>query len=145
MNAKGFREILLIVLPLLWAGILLGASFLGTLAKFQAPSITLPIALDVGRQTFSMLLQIELILAVVTIFLTCFPRIRREALIGLGLVGIVVTTQSIWLRPILDVRVERFLQGEEPPISFHHTLYAALEALKVVVLTVVSIRAMLQR
>jgi hypothetical protein len=37
----------------LWAGMLLGVSFIATPAKFLAPSLPLAQALDVGRSSFT--------------------------------------------------------------------------------------------
>jgi hypothetical protein len=46
-----------IVSPLLfvWSGLLIGVSFVATPARFLAPSLQLPQALDVGRWTFHVL------------------------------------------------------------------------------------------
>ncbi len=40
-------------LLLIWAGVALGVAFVATPAKFLAPSLSLPVALDVGRHTFA--------------------------------------------------------------------------------------------
>jgi hypothetical protein len=50
-------------LALLWAGMLIGVSFLATPAKFLAPSLILPVALDVGRQTFGLFSLVEIVFA----------------------------------------------------------------------------------
>lgn len=42
-----------------WAGVLLGISFVATPAKFLAPSLPMVQALDVGRWTFHVLAWIE--------------------------------------------------------------------------------------
>ncbi len=47
-----------------WAGLIVGVSFLSARAKFLAPSITLRVALDVGRYTFRVLSRTDLMLAV---------------------------------------------------------------------------------
>src|SRR5690606_31087651 len=54
----------LTVLSLVWLGLLLGVSFLATPVKFLAPSLTLPVALDVGRYTFTWLSRVEVVLGV---------------------------------------------------------------------------------
>jgi hypothetical protein len=43
----------------IWAGLLIGVSFVATPAKFLAPSLALAQALDVGRWTFYVLAWIE--------------------------------------------------------------------------------------
>lgn len=40
------------IVSLVWAGMIVGVSGLATPAKFVAPSLNLPIALEVGRVTF---------------------------------------------------------------------------------------------
>ena len=47
-------------LILLWAGLTLGVAFLATPAKFLAPSLSLTVALDVGRQTFHLYNRVEI-------------------------------------------------------------------------------------
>src|SRR5690606_22365267 len=51
------------IVSLVWIGALLGVSFLATPVKFLAPSLTLPVALDVGRQTFHWYNRLELVFA----------------------------------------------------------------------------------
>lgn len=55
---------LVLVVPI-WVGMLLGVSFLATLAKFVAPSLTLPVALDVDRRTFGDFNPIEVKMTVI--------------------------------------------------------------------------------
>jgi hypothetical protein len=49
----------ILAIALLWCGLLLGVSFLATPAKFMAPSLSLVVALDVGRQTFAVMNKVE--------------------------------------------------------------------------------------
>lgn len=53
----------ILMLASAWAGFLAGVSFLATPVKFLAPSLTLPVALDVGRQTFFAFNRSEIVLA----------------------------------------------------------------------------------
>ncbi len=57
-------------LALLWIGLLIGVSFLATPAKFLAASLTLPVALDVGRHTFAIFNRVEWLLAATFLVLT---------------------------------------------------------------------------
>lgn len=45
---RNFNILSQLLLAVLWAGLLLGVSFLATPVKFLAPSLSLPVALDVG-------------------------------------------------------------------------------------------------
>ena len=64
----------LVIVSILWIGLLLGVSFLATPVKFQAPSLTLPVALDVGRQTFAVFNGVELGLSAVLMVCTIIIR-----------------------------------------------------------------------
>lgn len=55
----GLAPTALAALLLLWAGVLIGVSFLAAPAKFAAPSLSLPVAMDVGRQEFGTLNLVE--------------------------------------------------------------------------------------
>lgn len=121
------------LLAALYAGVLLGCSFLATSAKFLAPTLTLPVALDVGRHTFQVLLPVEWALAgvlLVLVWITC-GRWRRGMVLA---VVVALVLQTLWLRPLLDDRVAQIIAGEQPPPSIHHMLYAGCEGLKVLLL-----------
>ena len=45
-----------------WFGLVVGVSFLATPIKFRAQSLTLPVALDVGRTTFHAMTRLEWLL-----------------------------------------------------------------------------------
>ncbi|SDR63565.1 hypothetical protein SAMN05519103_08762 [Rhizobiales bacterium GAS113] len=116
---------------LLWAGLVVGVSFLATPAKFLAPSLSLQVALDVGRQAFFVLNRLELALAAVVAVLgmrSSAPKWRRLALF---LPGLMVLAQTGLLLPLLDLRVEQFLSGAVLPHSPLHLIYVACELAKV--------------
>lgn len=125
----------MVVISLLWAGMVLGVSFLATPVKFMAPSLTLPVALDVGRQTFGVFTKLELLLALILLILVWVqgagslqrPLYRR--LIS-SLLLVLVLLQLLWLRPVLDDRVEIILQGGQPPSSWLHNVYIVVEVVK---------------
>lgn len=119
-------------LYLLWAGVSIGVAFLATPAKFLAPSLTLPVALDVGRHTFRIYNHVELALFALLLILGLWAQRRRRWYLGALVAGAVVLAQAVWLIPALDLRVLA-LQADAPPLppSNLHTAYVALEALKV--------------
>jgi hypothetical protein len=117
----------------LWAGLLLGVSFVATPAKFLAPSLPMAQALDVGRWTFHVLALIEWGLVVVVAVLVAIAWWSDTPRIGLvaGLLAVVaalLAAQSFLLRPLLDARIQRIVAGESVPTSQGHNLYIALEA-----------------
>lgn len=119
-------------LALVWAGMVLGVSFLATPAKFLAPSLPRPIALDVGRHTFRTFGRVEMILAALLgLRAAISPRQRLLALAPC----LIVLGQALWLRPRLDARTLQAMDGRAPqPSSGLHLSYVAGEAAKLAVL-----------
>jgi hypothetical protein len=124
-------------LIMLWAGILVGVSFLAAPAKFNAATLTLPVAMDVGREEFGTLNRAEIVLAALAVALAAYARARHTIWLGLAIAAGVIVVQSLWLLPVLDARAEMIIQGETPPRAPWHTLYIALEILKLLSLLVV--------
>jgi hypothetical protein len=120
-------------LALVWAGMVLGVSFLATPAKFLAPSLALPVALDVGRHTFGVFGAVELALAAALALLGPLAAGEGRRLLPLA-PGLVVLAQALWLRPLLDARVQQIIGGAMPPPSHVHLGYVACEAAKVALL-----------
>lgn len=118
-------------LILLWAGLSVGVAFLATPVKFLAPSLTLPVALDVGRHTFSIYNQAELALLFVLILLGVRSRLWPRRYLALAAPGVIVAVQATWLIPALDARVSAILAGQTPPASSLHALYIGAELAKV--------------
>ena len=121
-------------LLLLWAGVVIGVSFLAAPAKFAAPSLTLPVALEVGREEFGALGTVELVLLAATMALALLTRPGLMVWAGLGLAGLSVLAQWLWLLPVLDARVEVVIQGGTPAQAPWHTLYVVVECAKLLAL-----------
>ena len=124
-------------LIMLWAGVLIGVSFLAAPAKFNAATLTLPVAMDVGRHEFGALNLAEITLAAITLALAAYARAERAIWFGLAIPAGVVILQALWLLPVLDVRAEMIIQGETPPSAPWHTLYITIEVLKLLALLVI--------
>jgi hypothetical protein len=127
---KNGVRILLVVLLAVWAGIVIGVSLISTPVKFQAPLLTMPAGLDVGRYTFRLLSEIELGLAAIAIVAAIAAKPRRLVTVALALVIVAVLIEHYWLLPMLDARVTRILAGESVPASSYHTVFAAMEVIK---------------
>lgn len=121
-------------LALLWTGMLIGVSFLATPVKFLAPSLTLPVALDVGRQTFRVFSLVEIVFAFALVAVAILSRYERNILIAALLVGVFVALEVVWLLPVLDARVEIILNGGTPEESGLHSLYIVFESAKLLLL-----------
>lgn len=129
----------LVVLASIWFGMLVGVSFLATPAKFLAPSLSLPVALDVGRQTFAVFNRVELLLAVVSAGLVLAGARHWPSLIGIAVAAALVVAETVWLLPLLDSRVGMIIAGQQPAPSRLHTLYIVFEAVKLLGLLLVMI------
>lgn len=133
-NRKIVLHRVLIGISLIWLGMILGISFLETPVKFTAPSVTLEIGLDIGRQVFGVFNKVECALAIGMAILIVIVRQKDRLLIPLGVVWSSLALQTFWLLPILDDRVELILQGQTPAPSYLHTIYVVFEVLKAVAL-----------
>ncbi|MCG8544960.1 MAG: hypothetical protein MJE12_12205 [Alphaproteobacteria bacterium] len=124
----------LILIPALWAGMLIGVAFIATPVKFAAPTLEHAAALDVGRVTFALFSKIEwgavAVLALV-VMLAGFPLWAVAITVALA---VCLAVQGIWLLPALNERVVAVIAGTPLPASHHHTVYAVLEALKLLLL-----------
>lgn len=122
----------------LWLGLLLGVAFLATPAKFLAPSLPLPAALDVGRHTFAIFNKVEWLLAVVLLLLALAPP-RMGLHVGAALTAaLIVAVETVWLLPLLDQRVSLVIAGQPPPPSDYHNLYIGLDVAKLVALGLIA-------
>lgn len=124
---------------LVWAGVSLGGSLVAAPAKFRAPSLTRPVALDVGRAQF-------------------FWVGVTEAVLCAGLAGaLVLGTADAWkwlvvpialfaiqrlvIMPPLDARTRRLIREEQVGRSRLHLVYVVLEVVKFASLVVGGIAA----
>jgi len=120
---------------LIWAGLVIGVSFLATPAKFLAPSLSLLPALDVGRQTFFVLNRVELILGLVLATVPLWSSAPRSARLLIWVVpGLLAVVQAAWLLPMLDARVEQLMAGGVPAPSPLHQVYIGVELAKLALL-----------
>lgn len=123
----------------IWLGLIIGVSFIATPAKFLAPSLSLPVALEVGRATFGTFKYIECVTLVVAVILAIKYKTDFPAVAMLAAIIAVLLIQYGWLLPILDARVEMIVQGEIPPTSSTHLFYVVLEIMKIVCLIMLAV------
>jgi hypothetical protein len=123
-----------LVAAMLWIGLLLGVSFLATPAKFLAPSLSLAVALDVGRQTFGVFNKVEWALAILLLALVLAGPKARLSIAGAVVLAVMVVVETLWLLPVLDQRVGLIIAGQQPPESSLHVVYIVLQIVKLAVL-----------
>ena len=131
---KTGATIVFLILITVWAGIVIGVSLIATPVKFQAPSLTLQTAVDIGRYTFRLLSRIEVGFLVAAIAAAAIARPRWITIAMLAAVAVEIILQRYWLLPVLDDRVEQLLSGRAPALSIHHTVYAVMEVAKAALL-----------
>ncbi|TDG34911.1 hypothetical protein EZJ43_16270 [Pedobacter changchengzhani] len=117
-----------------WAGLIAGISFLEAPLKFQAPGITIPLGLGIGQLVFQALNKVEIFLWIVILICTYPSSLKTIKGLFLLIITISILVDSIWLLPLLDERAKLVLSGNNPPESFHHILYAVIEAIKIILL-----------
>lgn len=119
-------------LALVWAGMVIGGSMIAAPAKFEAPSLTLPTALEVGRAQFFWLGIGEGIV--------CIAFVLSVLLLGginrwLAAVPVVLlAVQRFALMPSLDARTLQVIAGEAVGESQLHLAFVVLEVLKILAL-----------
>lgn len=121
------------VIAAVWAGVVLGVSFLATPVKFRATSLSYDAALEVGRVTFHYLVRIEwLLLSVLAVAMLVAPSAGAVSVGLFALLGVVVGLQHGWLLGVMDDRVAGVIESRSrpPPSKIHH-LYIAAELVKV--------------
>lgn len=126
---------LTILRPTLWIGLLIGISFIAAPIKFKAQSLTLPVALDVGRVTFGLFSRVKQFFAA---FLAAIYGAFDRAFWSLILVGLIVglvVVQSAWVLSSLNRRAGLIISGNAVvPSSRTHMVYGAAEAMKLITL-----------
>ncbi|MEM9555734.1 MAG: hypothetical protein AAGC60_15880 [Acidobacteriota bacterium] len=117
-----------------WLGMILGVSFLAAPAKFMAESLTLPVALDVGRATFGLFDRLEWLWTAALLAVTWRRRRRgeldRRVVTTVGLIVGIVIVQSLVFLPRLDERVALVIAGEDLPPSHLHSVSGAFEVVQ---------------
>ena len=122
------------IVTLLWIGFVLALSFLEAPLKFQAPSVTTPIGLEIGHLVFHALNRIEwlftILIGVSLYFVVPSNRIIFVALVIL----MILIVQTVLLFGPLDTRTLAIINGETVPEAAYHLYYIAFEVIKLLTL-----------
>lgn len=130
-------RILQIAIPFIWFGLIGGISFMEAPLKFQAPNITLPLGLGIGRLVFYALNKIEIILAI--LMLITFVKVKLKgkfAHFSFDVIVFLLFLETVWLLPVLDAQAIEVINGTAAPVSnsYTHFIYIAFDAIKFVLL-----------
>ncbi|HXE62390.1 MAG TPA: hypothetical protein VN519_02565 [Bryobacteraceae bacterium] len=133
-NGRTTARLVLSLLMTLWAGAIIGLSFIATPVKFQAPDLSMGVALEVGRYTFRLFSNVELGFLVAIVIAAGFARPRRIVIAMLGAVAVQLLLERWWLLPELDARVSQILAGGAVTFTSSHWIYAAFDVGKAALL-----------
>ncbi len=137
-------ELWRLALPVLWFGMVAAISFIEAPLKFQAPGITIPLGLGIGRLVFMALNITEAALLVALLVLALRPRATRLAgarlwwLLGLAAVFLFKVAA---VRPPLNARTDLVLAGADPGQSPWHYVYIACDLVTMALLLVLAAQA----
>lgn len=129
----------LIIISLLWAGMIGAISFLEAPVKFTAPSLTLPIGLDVGRHVFGAFNKVEIVFGTLLIVVVLTGKMPLGIKLWSFLVAVLLVLECFWLLPVLDKRALAIIAGQSPEGSSPHTWYIVFDAVKLISLIVIGI------
>jgi hypothetical protein len=130
----------LFAVAMFWLGLLIGVAFLATPAKFLAPSLSLPVALDVGRHTFYVFNKVEWVLVAVLLLMLLSGGSIWLRILGI-IAGLLVIAETVWMLPLLDQRVSLIIAGKTAPPANLHSLYIVMEFVKLFALVVIAFGA----
>jgi hypothetical protein len=130
-------RILQIAVPFIWFGFIGAISFLEAPLKFQAPNITIPLGLGIGRLVFFALNKIEIVLAILMFvsFIKVKPKHKLQ-LYSFAVIAFLLVLETVWLLPVLDARATEVINGTAAPFSNGHFIYIAFDAIKFILLFV---------
>ena len=118
-----------LLLPAFLVGAIVAISLLEAPLKFQAPGITIPLGLGIGRLVFTALnILTGVALAVLTLASLRRPRAGRTSLVLLGAVWVVYLFEVALIRPVLNRRSDLVIAGAEAPgTDWAHYAYIAAD------------------
>lgn len=133
-------EVLTLVLPALWIGLTVAISFIEAPLKFQAPGITIPLGLGIGRLVFLALNIAEGVVLLALLAAALIPARTRAAglqLWSLLLLAGMYLAKVFVVRPPLNARTAEVLAGADPGgSSVWHYIYIAADMTQLVLLVV---------
>jgi hypothetical protein len=136
------RRIPFAMVCLVWAGIVIGISFIEAPVKFHTPTLSRAVAFDVGRTVFSASQWVQVGLGLLALGLAGWGGLPRRAWMCFGLVAAALLLQMTWIFPVLDARAQVVIAGGTPQGASPHALYGALELVKLLALGTASVLAL---
>ncbi|WP_061940982.1 hypothetical protein [Brevibacterium ravenspurgense] len=117
-----------LVIPAIWLGLIIAIDLIEAPLKFQAPGITIPLGLGIGRLVFTAMNIVEGVLALILIAAVVTTRHIRPAWTLLATIAGLLIVKVAVVRPLLNTRTEAVLAGTAEAGSSVHVIYIALDA-----------------
>lgn len=138
------RAVAQVATPFVWFGMVAAISLLEAPLKFRAPGITTALGLGIGRLVFQALNIAEFVLLAVLTVALLGVTIGRWRWVVTGGLWLLLLTQALVLRPLLDQRAQLIIDGGSPSESMLHLAYIALEGIKLVALPALGVDLLLR-
>lgn len=126
----------------LWIGFVSAISFMEAWLKFQAPGVTIPIGLGIGRLVFFALNKVEWFLVIMIMGNLVFSKTPvvtfKNTLFFIPILMLLL--QTIWALPALDTRATLYIQEQTVSSSNLHFYYVGMEIIKIACLTIFGIK-----
>lgn len=118
-----------VLLPAVWLGLIIGISLIEAPLKFQAPGITIPLGLGIGRLVFTAMNWVEIVISVILLWSVLKDGVGRlYRLLACGLIAVLII-KVVVIRPLLNQRTDAVLAGVDDGGSSLHLLYIAADGL----------------
>ncbi|MDN5705154.1 MAG: hypothetical protein L0K41_04680 [Yaniella sp.] len=137
-HAPRWARAMMLMLPAIWIGLIIGISFIEAPLKFTAPGITIPLGLGIGRRVFLAMNIVEVALAIILLIalvslwrnhrvqpLTQFSAMRLYTFIAVAM----LVLKTAIIRPLLAVETDAVLAGTSEGGSATHYYYIGVEAI----------------
>lgn len=137
-------EIWRLALPVLWLGMVAAIGLLEAPLKFQAPGITIPLGLGIGRLVFGALNIVEGVLLLGYTAVVFFPaavRLTQRRLSVWAGIAAVYLAKVLLVRPPLNARTDLVVAGADPGQSLWHYVYIACDGVTMVLLVIAAMMA----
>lgn len=120
------------IISILWIGFILALSFLEAPLKFKAPSVTVPIGLEIGHLVFHALNRIEWVFAGLVLLNVFLTSAKLETFLVTIIVAGIFLSQSWLLYGFLDQRTLAIIDGQTVASAPYHIYYIVLEVFKLI-------------
>ncbi len=134
----------IIAITFIWIGFVGAISFMEAWLKFQAPSITIELGLEIGQLVFKALNRVEVVCTILILILSIADKVNRAQVITnlFYIPVIIIVIQTMWLLPQLDHRAALIISGIDVAESKLHFWYILLEVVKVCSLFIYGIKCL---